>query len=250
MELPLTELLYMQDFDVETTPANIQKITSCEDGLIDIVLDQTCFYPRVGGQDWNTGIIQKDDINFIVEEVRLDEHGDVHHIGTVSTGSLADGDQVTCIVNHELRSINTRLHSAGHIVDMAVEALKLPWITIKGAHYQHTSFVEYSAEEFNQAKCADITTAIEVYANKFIAAGTINKLLFMPLDQLHTVCRHIPTNIPSNKPVCVVIYSENFGVPCGGTHVHNLADVGTIKIIKIKQKSGIIKVSYSVKGIN
>jgi Ser-tRNA(Ala) deacylase AlaX len=63
-------------------------------------------------------------------------------------------------------------------------------------------------------------------------------------------CKHVPKNIPTNKPGRVVMYGESFGIPCGGTHVKNLVLIGTIKIPKLKQKSGIIRVSYTVDGIN
>lgn len=39
---------------------------------------------------------------------------------------------VTLHVDRAMRIMNTRLHSAGHLLDAAVETLKLPWIGSKG----------------------------------------------------------------------------------------------------------------------
>jgi Ser-tRNA(Ala) deacylase AlaX len=60
----------------------------------------------------------------------------------------------------------------------------------------------------------------------------------------------VPDNIPKNKPARVVMYGPEFGIPCGGTHVKNLKQIGTIKIPKLKEKKGVIRVSYGVEGIN
>ena len=56
---------------------------------------------------------------------------------------------------------------------------------------------------------------------------------------------HVPENIPKDKPSRVMVY-DNFAVPCGGTHVKNAADVGTLTVTKIKNKGGAIRISYSV----
>ncbi len=46
-----------------------------------------------------------------------------------------------------------------------------------------------------------------------------------------------------------MLYGD-FGIPCGGTHVRDIHDVGTIRIPKLKEKKGVIRLSYAVEGIN
>lgn len=245
----MTELLYMQDFDVESCEARIKSIQQTDDGRTDVILDQTCFYARGGGQDWDTGTIAKEGARFDVEEAHLDENGIVHHIGVMKEGSFEDGDIISGQVDRDRRAINTRLHSAGHVVDMAIDSVGLDWIATKGQHYPHLSAVEYSGS-WQAEKDEDLKTAIETQANEFIAKGTENTLKFMPVEEMRTVCRHVPDNIPKNKPGRVVIYGDNFGIPCGGTHVKNLGQIGKITVTKLKEKKGVIRVSYAVDGIN
>jgi Ser-tRNA(Ala) deacylase AlaX len=222
---------------------------NAEDGRTDIQLDKTCFYPRGGGQDWDEGTIKNDDSTFAVQEVRLDENGIVHHIGAYTFGKLNVGDAVHCAVDVKRREINTRLHSAGHLVDMAVDQLGLSWVAGKGAHYPHMSFVEYDAE-ITPEEAVVIQKDIERVANEIIAKGSQNEIRFMPVSEMHTVCKHVPENIPTNKPARVVMYGETFGIPCGGTHVKNVYDIGQITVTKIKSKKGVTKVSYTVEGIS
>jgi len=244
----MSELLYMQDFDVESCEAKVLSTTPTEDDRIDIVLDRTCFYARGGGQDWDMGAISKDNTIFSVEEVRLDEQGDIHHIGTYTNGSLEPGDTVTCRVDHERRVLNTRLHSAGHVIDMAVDKLGLDWVATKGQHYPHLSAVEYSGT-WEPERAEELRLAIEKQANAFIQQGIDNSLTFMPVEEMHRVVRHVPATIPKNKPGRVVMYGDSYGVPCGGTHVKNLTQVGIVKIPKLKEKKGVIRVGYEVEGI-
>lgn len=243
-----TILLYMQDFDVETCNAKVLSATPTEDGRVDLILDQTCFYARGGGQDWDKGTIKKDDADFVVEEVRLDENGVVHHVGSFTNSAFAEGDVVDCQVDHERRATNMRLHSAAHVIDMAVAQLGLDWIGTKGQHYPHLSAIEYSGT-WKPEKAEEFRSQIEMLANQLIEKGSHNELRFMSVEEMHKYCRHVPQNLPKNKPGRVVMY-DDFGVPCGGTHVRDIKQVGRVSIPKLKEKKSVIRLSYKVEGIN
>lgn len=43
-----------------------------------------------------------------------------------------------------------------------------------------------------------------------------------------------------------LLYMEDFAVPCGGTHVKDIKQIGQLNITNIKRKDGSIRVSYSV----
>jgi Ser-tRNA(Ala) deacylase AlaX len=240
-----TELLYLDDFDVLTASATVTGVAALDDGRMDIELDRTSFYPRGGGQDWDTGTIRSGDATFTVEEVRLDEHGVVHHLGS---GTVSEGAVVVLEVDAVRRAMNTRLHSAGHIVDLAVERLGLPWVPGKGAHYPHMSFVEYDGEAPEDVE--EARGSIEQEVRRIIEEGSRNEIRFMPVAEMGAYCRHVPGNIPTNKPARIVLYNQTFGVPCGGTHVRDVAEVGQLSITKIKSKKGVTKVSYAVDGVN
>ncbi|MFZ1258370.1 MAG: alanine--tRNA ligase-related protein [Candidatus Saccharimonas sp.] len=247
----MTELLYLQDFDVETCPAKVLSVSTSSDDVsikTDIILDRTCFYPRGGGQDWDTGVITTGDTVAQVDEVRLDEQGLVHHLCT-QTGEIKVGDEVSCAVDHERRLINTRLHSAGHMIDMAVDNLGFTWKPTKGQHYPHLSAVEYKGD-LGDVDIEILRQDIEARANELQHQEKDNSLAFMNMEELHIICRHVPEFIPKNKPCRVMIYGENFGVPCGGTHVRKLTDIGHVHVPKVKCKNGIIRVNYTVEGIN
>jgi Ser-tRNA(Ala) deacylase AlaX len=243
-----TALLYMTDFYVEACDAKVLSVQTIEDGRTDIVLDQTCFYARGGGQDWDMGTIKHASATFNVEEVRMDEAGQVHHFGSMLTSTLKPGEDVQCKVDHARRSVNTRLHSASHVIDMAVDSMGLDWVATKGQHYPYLAAVEYSGT-WEPDKADELRAELEKRTNEFVDQGNSNSIKFMPVSKMHTICRHVPENIPTNKPGRVVIYGENFGVPCGGTHVKNIHDVGHVTIPSLKMKRRVIRLGYAVDGI-
>jgi alanyl-tRNA synthetase len=67
----------------------------------------------------------------------------------------------------------------------------------------------------------------------------------MDKAQLATVCQHVPSYIPEDKPVRVVCI-DGLYTPCGGTHVGTVADIRMMAIRKIKGSDGIVRVSYDV----
>lgn len=132
----------MDDFNIETCNAKVLDISNTDDEQVDIILDQTCFYPRGGGQDWDLGVISNNGKSTEIEEVRIDSDGIVHHI--CNRTDILTGNIVSCQVDRQRRQINSRLHSAGHLIDMAIRELGLDWVASKGHHYPHLSAFEYT----------------------------------------------------------------------------------------------------------
>lgn len=237
-----TKLLYLEDFNVFEHKARVVAVQN-EEGREVVILDATIFYPQGGGQPYDQGGIESPSGKFLVEEVRFVD-GIVKHIGKFERGGFGAGETVKCAVDKERRALHSRLHSGGHVVDLGVLRLHLGWIPGKGYHFPDGPYVEY-AGIFEEADKEKIRTAIEGECNKVIAEGRETKLLFMDKAQMKSVCHHVPDYIPEGKPARVVMYGD-FGVPCGGTHVNNLRDIGHLTIRKIKAGGGKIKVSYDV----
>lgn len=239
-----TRLLYLEALEVTQGTAVVGEVLlDAATGKTILILDQTVFYPQGGGQPYDQGMIIGEHGEFVVEQVRFID-GVVRHIGRITTGTFVAGEEVKCIVDQARRTLHSRLHSAGHVVDMAVKALKLPWIPGKGYHFPEGPYVEYSGP-WQEGERDVLRNDIERLSNEFIAQGRATSLVFMLPHEMHTVCAFVPDNLPQNKPGRVVLYGD-FGVPCGGTHVSNLAAIGTMTIRKIKLEKGMIRVSYAI----
>ncbi len=237
-----TKLIYLENFTIVEDDAKVVDLIE-EDARSIIILDQTIFYPQGGGQPYDKGALENKSGKFIVEEVRFVD-GIVKHFGKFETGIFNINDIVHCIIDQPRRELNSRLHSAGHIVDMAVNSLALNWIPGKGYHFPEGPYIEYAGklENIDREK---LKADIESLCNKFILEKIPTKLLFMDKEEMRKICHHIPKFLPSGKPLRVVMYGD-FGVPCGGTHVSNLNDVNKMSIRKIKQEGSNIRIGYDI----
>ena len=60
----------------------------------------------------------------------------------------------------------------------------------------------------------------------------------------------MPPYIPEGKSLRVLkLVDEDYGCPCGGTHVQHVKDIVEINITKIQKKGKNTRVSYGVKAV-
>lgn len=236
-----TQLLYLDDMTAQTCTAAVLECRE-ENGKMMIILDQTIFYPQGGGQPFDKGIIHNDNATFAVQEVRFVD-GIVKHSGVFEKGTLKSGDKVTCSIDKERRLLLSRLHSAGHVIDIAVEKLGYDWLPGKAYHFPEGPYVEYSFPDAATLDKEALKKTLETTCNEIIGHNLKTNVQRMPKEQLATVCKHVPDYIPTDKPSRVVMFGS-FACPCGGTHVSNLSDIGTVTIRKIRIDGNIIRISY------
>ena len=237
-----TKLLYLEDFNLLTFEAAVVDALE-ENGKTIVILDRTAFYPQGGGQPYDKGILESPQARFLVEEVRFVD-GLVKHIGQFDHDSFRKEESIKGTIEKARRDLHSRLHSAGHVVDMAVTTLNLNWIPGKGYHFPEGPYVEY-AGSLNGLDKQQLKTDIENLCNKFVREGRATKLLFMNKEEMQSVCRFVPDYIPEGKPGRVVMYGD-FGVPCGGTHVSNLSEIQQMTIRKVKAEGAHIRVGYDI----
>ncbi|MGE4351528.1 MAG: alanine--tRNA ligase-related protein [Bdellovibrionales bacterium] len=237
-----TVLTYMEDQYCLESEGKLVAIEE-EEGRTFLLLDQTIFYPQGGGQACDQGTITSSSgATFHVEDVRFID-GLVRHYGTFENGTLAIGDSITCHVDGARRQLNSRLHSAGHLLDEAVKNLGYGWVPTKGIHFPGKMAVEYDGD-LQDGETA--RTAIEAEANRLIESALAIEAKLVSVKDLPDVADYIPPNLPTDKPVRVVTMTRNKGTPCGGTHVATTADIGKLTIRYVKNKRGSIKVAYEV----
>lgn len=240
----MTKLLYLEDFVKIECEASVVSVTQA-DGKDVVVLDQTVFYPQGGGQPYDTGVIESAaGVSFLVDEVRFAD-GDVRHIGTFESGSFAIGEPVTCRVDAERRTLNSRLHSAGHLVDRAIAELDLPWMPGKGYHFPNGPYDEYegSLEGIDKEK---LKKDLEMLCNKYIADAGKTEVIFMTREEMQKMCRYTPDFSAAKGEAARVVVHGGFYMPCGGTPVADMNEIGRITIRKIKQEGKNIRVGYDV----
>ena len=235
--------LYMTHPDQLTNEALVLEILD-ENNRKVLVLDQSSFYPQGGGQPYDKGSIESSNAFFEVEEVRAIDDC-VKHYGQFIKGHFTPNQSVYCKVDAQRRHQHNCLHSAGHVVDMAVFKLGLNWTPEKGHHFPDNSYVEYNGTLENMNKEL-LKESIETTCNKLIQENHKTSIRFVSPDELKRLCHFLPNYISEEQQIRLVVFGEDFCIPCGGTHVQALSEIPKITIRKIKMEKGKVRVSYAM----
>lgn len=243
-----TRPLYMDGTYVFHCDALVELVQLKEDdpSILLVELEQTIFHPQGGGQPSDTGILKADGLpDLTVTFVCKDKakEGVIRHECKGSTSELqtwlrccqesASRLQVRCLVDEAKRRLNARLHSAGHLLDVAIYELGFRWQAGKGYHFEEGPYVEYIPTkegrqlEMKDAKAKDAAiTEISQKMKELIAKNVPTEVGFV--DGMRTV------------------KMEGVSCGCGGTHVEGSGELREVSIKKIQAKQGNIRVSYAL----
>lgn len=235
----MTKLEYLEDTYLFESDAKVLDIKDSEKGKV-VILDKTIFYPQGGGQPADNGKIVFGDIIFLVNDVRLDELGDIWHFGEFKNGEFQKGDAVLLKIDQNRRIQNAKLHSAGHLIDCAILEMGLDNLKpVKGFHFPNGPYVEYEGIVENSSEMLiNLQEKID---------DLINKNLLLEKKNLNLKeAKAQSILVPVGKSARVVNFLGYPSCGCGGTHIKQSLDIGKIVIRKIKSNKGITKVSYIV----
>jgi Ser-tRNA(Ala) deacylase AlaX len=237
-----TYLACLDDTYAFEDEATLAEIKTFEDGRIGLVLDRTIFYPQGGGQPADQGTIYLENQEFSVVDVRnLD--GAVYHFGKVVPTEFQIGKKVRLVVAKERRILNSRLHTAGHLLDVAVQNLGLNLSPGKAYHFPDGPYVEYEGEPAAADK-EGVTREVGSEANRLIASDLPVSVVVTNSEEADKLCGGLPEYVDRNKPIRVVSIGESVGCPCAGTHLQSVGEIGPLVVSKIKTKGGKTRVSY------
>ena len=238
--------LYLDDYSLLECEAIVSAVEDLGEDTYRLILDQTCFYPGGGGQNCDLGEITWDGGSLRVETITKDKDGIVYHDGVLDGGLCKPGDGVRCFVEPDRRLLNSRLHSAGHLLDYAVLKNGMAWKSGKGAHYPDMSFVEYSGD-ITDEDYLELPAKLEDTLSAYCSAGGAVGVSRVPSAKAAEVSEYIPEFVIKNyQNVHIATYPDNFHICCGGTHVADVSQIGKVIVTKIKKKDGQIRVSYQV----
>jgi len=223
----MTRALYLDDSYLRECDA---AVVSVKDGKY-VVLDQTVFYPKGGGQPCDTGKVIRDHETFNVVYVGKFS-GEISH--EVDNVGLKEGDKVHCVLNWERRYKLMRSHTAAHIFASLLCNGTGALVTGNQLEEDKIRF------DFNLAKFdPEILTEYIERANELFRKDIPVKWYELPREEalkipgLIKMAEAFPPDIPRLRVVEVVGIDKQAD---GGTHVMNLKEVGGINVLKTENK--------------
>ncbi|KAI5362509.1 putative translation protein, beta-barrel domain superfamily [Septoria linicola] len=217
--------------------------------------EETIFYVQGGGQPFDTGYMTVNNTKVRIEAVRYDSHGQVLHLAHTSdeiAAHFSAGDMVEQHIDGERRDVNSRTHTAGHIVGLAVRRMvenhrDLDVTELKASHYFDACFVEFKGLIDGKYKAE-----IQAQASKYVNEALPIKLYWYRPDELSSTnvitAEGMPIVSGADGKVRVVDIIGAGAYPCGGTHVPDTSLVGSIVVRNIKRQKGNTKVSYAIEA--
>ena len=93
----------------------------------------------------------------------------------------------------------------------------------------------------------DAAPLIEDELNRLIRHGFPTRAEFVAGEDLPKRARFVPADLPADKPVRLVTVWGDRGLPCGGTHVADISEVGPVTIRYVKARKNMVKVAYELR---
>ena len=199
-----------------------------ENGECYVVLSQTPFYAKSGGQESDFGTLKTGDCEFEVTE--MEKTGDLFvHVGRVKSGTLKVGDEVSASVNMDRRSGVSRAHSATHILHYALHQHVGEHATQRGSRVDDDKFRFDFANQEPVSK--EQLSAIEKLTLEKINEGVPVKWETVSLEDAKTAGAMMLFGEKYPDPVRMVSIGEFSKELCGGTHLNNSSDVMAFEIV-------------------
>ena len=226
----MTRQLFREDAYLRESSAMVTAITD-EGG---IVLNRTVFYPISGGQPGDSGTLEWDGKTLEIATTVKGEGQDIILLAAEPIAIPPLGAVVQQKLNWDRRYRHMRMHTALHLLSVA-----LPLPVTGGAIGTEKSRLDFDMPETPEDK-----TALEADLNRLAGCNmdvseewiTEAELDAQP-ELVKTMSVQPPRGAGQIRLVRIGVGAETADLqPCGGTHVANTSEIGTLRIGKIEKK--------------
>jgi misacylated tRNA(Ala) deacylase len=222
-----TELLFRDDAYLRTANARVLAVT--ERG---IELDRTLFYPQGGGQAGDTGaLVRKSGERIIIADARKADGPDgVVHIVAAGSPLPELGEELALEIDWERRYRLMRLHTALHLLSCVI-----PAPVTGGNIVPDKARLDFDIDmsRLDAARIAGETNAL-------ISAGAATETVWITdaeLDAQPELVKTMSVQPPRGAGRVRLLRIPGIDLqPCGGTHVANIAEIGGIRVLRIRSE--------------
>jgi misacylated tRNA(Ala) deacylase len=222
-----TAFLFRDDAYARTASA---RVLAVHDGGIE--LDRTVFYPLGGGQQGDTGVLRRANGEPIpIADTRKGDAIDsVLHIPLPAAPRPEPGETVTLEIDWERRYALMRLHTALHVMSCVVVA------PVTGGNISP----DKARLDFDIDMSLLNAERIETETNALIARAVETETVWITdaeLDARPELVKTMSVQPPRGAGRVRLLKIPGIDLqPCGGTHVKNIAEIGAIRVLKIRSE--------------
>jgi misacylated tRNA(Ala) deacylase len=224
----MTSSLLFRD-DAYLKSANARVIAVHERG---IELDRTIFYPQGGGQMGDSGsLLRANGMRIAITDTRKGDALDaVLHIADAGAAWPEVGEPVTIEIDWARRYALMRLHTALHVMSCVVVA------PVTGGNISP----DKGRLDFDIDMSLLDGARIERETNALIARGVETATVWITdaeLDARPELVKTMSVQPPRGAGRVRLLSIPDIDLqPCGGTHVCNIAEIGGIRVLRIRSE--------------
>jgi len=216
-------MLFIENSYLKNFETRIKKIENNN-----VILEQTAFYAKSGGQPGDIGKIVFNENEFNIVDTIYDLEKNIIHV-CENTEGLKVGEIINGKIDWNIRYKHMRMHSALHLLCSLI-----PYDVTGGQISFEKSRLDFNAE--NKIEKIEIENKI----NKLILEDheiSFQWITNEELDNHPELVRTMSVKPPRTKNKIRLVKIGNIDLqPCGGTHVKSTKEIGEIKIGKIENK--------------
>jgi misacylated tRNA(Ala) deacylase len=222
-----TELLFRDNAYLKTATARV--LAATERG---IELDRTVFYPQGGGQAGDTGtlVCESGERILIADTRKADGPGGVLHIVDAGSALPEPGEELALEIDWGRRYRLMRLHTALHLLSCVIPA------PVTGGNI----VPDKARLDFDIDMSQLDAARIESETNALITAGAATESVWITdaeLDAQPELVKTMSVQPPRGAGRVRLLRIPGIDLqPCGGTHVANIAEIGAIRVLKIRSE--------------
>lgn len=222
-----TELLFRDDAYLKSATASVVAIS--ERG---IELDRTIFYPLGGGQPGDSGVLVRENGEriAIADTRKAETPRGVLHVLTAEASRPQAGESVVMEIDWARRYALMRLHTALHLMSCVVVA------PVSGGNIA----ADKARLDFDIDMSLLDAERITRETNALIASGVATETVWITDEELEAQPELVKTmSVQPPRGVGRVRLLKIPGIdlqPCGGTHVRNVAEIGGIRVTRIRSE--------------
>jgi alanyl-tRNA synthetase len=221
---PRTEFVGYERLDVRTA---ITAYVDLGDGLFQVKLAESPFYPAGGGQVTDAGRLEKEDGSRadLVEALRLENDQELVFQGN----GFADGDRVRAVVPWGVRYPTMANHTATHLLHKVLQE-------VLGDHVRQAgSAVRSDKLRFDFTHPSPLTpeerAEVERRVNEHVFANLPVRIFETPLSEARNLGAMMLFGEKYGDVVRVVDVDGWSVELCGGTHVRSTAEIGPFAVL-------------------
>ena len=226
--LERTELTYLREMDKSRDDAQIIKIIPEKRTHVYLILNRTIFHSKGGGQPSDRGTIRSASFELDVRKA-LYCQGVVVHWAKIISGEPVVGS-VTCEIDWPFRQLVTRRHTAAHLIDHCLALETSRQVETTDSWLGEPCYVGYAGSAPNE----ETLRRVETSANRMVSQGGEVTIDYLTAEQGKALLQTAPNfeRLPELDEIRTVTIMSCAPIPCGGTHVADIAQIGRISIIR------------------